>query len=93
MVGTLNINHTDPLNQNTRSFTSPLYGKTSAIPGTVNGAGYLLAPGLNSPSQTNPTGTNATAGSITDLANNGTYVKTTPGAVAAGFDVSSSSAT
>jgi iron complex outermembrane receptor protein len=88
LVGTLSINHSDPLAQNTRSFTSPLYGKTSSIPGTVGGANYLLAPGLNTPSQTNPTGTNATAGSITDLVNNGTYAKTTPGAVAAGFDVS-----
>ena len=88
IVATLSSSHSDPLNQNTRSFTSPLYGKSSGIPGVVKGGSYLLAPGLNSPSQRNPTGTGATAGSITDLVNNGTYVATTPGAIAASFDVS-----
>ncbi|MGH8121352.1 MAG: TonB-dependent receptor plug domain-containing protein, partial [Rudaea sp.] len=88
LVGTLSVQHSDPLYQNTRSFTSPLYGKTSGIPGVVNGGNYILGSGIDSPSQRNPTGTAATAGSITDLVNNGTYVATTPGAIAAGFDVS-----
>jgi len=88
LVGTLSTQHSDPLYQNTRSFTSPLYGKTSAIPGAVLGGGYLLSNGLISPSQHNPTGAGATASSITDLVNNGTYTATTPAAIAAGFDVS-----
>ncbi len=88
VVATLSANLSDPLYQNTRSFTSPLYGKTSSIPGAVGGGNYLLAGGLNSPSQKNPVGANATAGSINDLVNNGTYLKTSPAAIAAGFDVS-----
>jgi iron complex outermembrane receptor protein len=88
VVATLSANLSDPLYQDTRSFTSPLYGKTSSIPGAVGGGNYLLAGGLNSPSQRNPVGVNATAGSIIDLINNGTYVNTTPAAIAAGFDVS-----
>lgn len=88
VVATLTANLSDPLYQNTRSFTSPLYGKTSSIPGAVGGAGYLLNAGLYSPRQNNPVGAGATAGSITDLVNNGTYMKTTPAAIAAGFDIS-----
>jgi iron complex outermembrane receptor protein len=83
---------TSPLFQNARSFTSPLYNKTSSIPGVVafgsNNPGAILAPGVNSPSQLNPTGTAATATSINQLIANGTYVPTTPGAIASGFDVS-----
>jgi len=88
IVATLSANLSDPLNQNTRSFTSPLYGKTSSVPGAVGGANYFLNPGLYSPRQGNPIGAGATAGSINDLVNNGTYLKTTPGAIAAGFDIS-----
>jgi len=88
IVATLSANLSDPLYQNTRSFTSPLYGKTSSIPGAVGGASYLLNPSLYSPRQNNPVGANATANSITDLVNNGTYLKTTPAAIAAGFDIS-----
>ncbi|MBV8805275.1 MAG: TonB-dependent receptor, partial [Sinobacteraceae bacterium] len=55
--------------------------------GSVNPGG-ILAPGLNSPSQVNPTGTAATATSVNQLIANGTYLPTTPGAVAGGFDVS-----
>lgn len=83
---------TDPLYQDTRSFTSPLYGRISNIPGTVgaNGRfpGAMLASGLSSPAQDNPTGTLATAPNINSLIANGTYLATTPTAVADGFDVS-----
>lgn len=83
---------TNPLFQNARSFTSPLYGRTSNLPGTVAvgglSPGAILAPGLNSPSQTNPTGSAATATSMSQLIANGTYLATTPGAVAGAFDVS-----
>ncbi|MEA3106219.1 MAG: iron complex outerrane recepter protein, partial [Gammaproteobacteria bacterium] len=83
---------TSPLYQDTRAFTSPLYNKTSSIPGVVaaGGAnpGAILAPGVNTPSALNPTGTGATATSVNQLIANGTYVPTTPGAVAQGFDVS-----
>jgi iron complex outermembrane receptor protein len=83
------FSQTDPLFQNQRSFTSPLYGKTSSIPGVVTGSPTaILAPGLYSPSQTNPTGTAATAASMNDLIANGTYLATTPAAIANGFDVS-----
>jgi len=83
---------TSPLAQDARSFTSPLYGRISNIPGTVgaNGKfpGAILAPGLSSPAQDNPTGTQATATSVNSLIANGTYLATTPTAVANGFDVS-----
>ncbi|HKT28451.1 TonB-dependent receptor plug domain-containing protein [Dyella sp.] len=83
---------TDPLYQDARSFTSPLYGRISNLPGTVgaNGRfpGAMLAPGLSSPAQDNPTGTLATAPNINSLIANGTYLPTTPTAVADGFDVS-----
>jgi iron complex outermembrane receptor protein len=83
---------TSPLYQDARAFTSPLYNKTSSIPGVVaaggSNPGAILAPGVNSPSALNPTGTAATATSVNQLIANGTYVPTTPGAVAQGFDVS-----
>src|SRR6202790_3605899 len=83
---------TSPLYQDTRAFTSPLYNKTSSIPGVVaaggSNPGAILAPGVNTPSALNPTGTGATATSVNQLIANGTYVPTTPGAVAQGFDVS-----
>jgi iron complex outermembrane recepter protein len=83
---------TSPLYQDTRAFTSPLYNKTSSIPGVVafggSNPGAILAPGVNTPSALNPTGTAATATSVNQLIANGTYVPTTPGAVAQGFDVS-----
>src|ERR1700736_6351712 len=77
---------TSPLYQDTRAFTSPLYNKTSSIPGVVaaggSNPGAILAPGVNTPSALNPTGTGATATSVNQLIANGTYVPTTPGAVA-----------
>ncbi|HUO18392.1 MAG TPA: hypothetical protein VMU44_01370, partial [Steroidobacteraceae bacterium] len=84
----VNFTHTDPLFQSDRSFSSPLYGKTSALPGTVNGANDILNPGLDSPSARNPTGTNATAGSLASLVANGTYLPTSPSAVSGAFDIS-----
>jgi iron complex outermembrane receptor protein len=93
-LGTVNItatgsvSRTDPLFQDSRSFTSPLYGKTSAIPGVVAGGNDILANGVNSPSEKNSVGASATAGSIASLVSNGTYLPTTPGAISAGFDVS-----
>ncbi len=78
--------HTDPLYQKDRSFTSPLTGRVSAIPGAVTGG--LLAAGLNSPRERNPTGTAATATSLASLIANGTYVAATPAQIAATFDLS-----
>src|ERR1700716_936417 len=79
---------TSPLFQDTRAFTSPLFNKTSSIPGVIaaggSNPGAILAPGVNTPSALNPTGTNATATSVNQLVANGTYVPTTPGAVAQG---------
>ncbi len=56
-------NHTDPLYQRDRSFTNPFIVSGAAIPGAVGGA-YILNPGLNSPSQSVPTGAAATAPNI-----------------------------
>jgi iron complex outermembrane receptor protein len=88
ITATVNFTHTDPLFQSNRSFSSPLYGKTSGLPGTVNGANDILSPGLDSPSARNPTGVNATAGSLAALVANGTYLPTSPSAVAGAFDIS-----
>jgi iron complex outermembrane receptor protein len=88
LTATANFTHVDPLWQNTRAFTSPLYGKTSAIPGVVAGGSDILSPALSSPSQKNPTGANATAGSIAALVANGTYQPTTSTLISNGFDVS-----
>jgi iron complex outermembrane recepter protein len=84
----VNYTHTDPLFQSDRPFSSPLYGKTSALPGTVGGASDILAPGLDSPGARNPTGINATAGTLGALVANGTYLPTSPSAVANAFDIS-----
>ena len=96
-IGSLNVtatgsySKTNPLFQDARSFTSPLFGRTSSIPGVVavgkSAPGAILAPGLNSPSQMNPTGTAATATSVDQLIANGTYFATTPAGVAGSFDV------
>ncbi len=88
ITATVNFGHTNPLFQNKRSFTSPLFGKTSTLPGTVNGANDILSSALNSPSTTNPTGVNATAGSLAALEANGTYIRTTSTAVSNAFDIS-----
>ena len=92
ITATGSYSKTDPLYQNTRGFTSPLFNKTSSIPGTVAAGGVspgaILAGTIDSPRQLNPTGTAATAASVNALIANGTYVTSTPGAIAAGFDVS-----
>jgi len=88
ITATINFSHTDPLFQNDRSFSSPLFGKTSNLPGTVNGAKDILNSSLDSPGAVNPTGVNATAASLAALQANGTYAATTPQAVANGFDIS-----
>jgi outer membrane receptor protein involved in Fe transport len=92
ITATGSYSKTSPLFQSARAFTSPLYNKTSSIPGVVavgsNNPGGILAPGINSPGALNPTGTAATATSVNQLIANGTYLPTTPAAVAAGFDVS-----
>src|SRR5258708_19605954 len=91
-TGTASWSKTSPLFQDAREFTSPLYNKTSSIPGVNadggSNRGGILAAGVNAPSAVNPTGTSATATSVSQLIANGTYVPTTPGAVAQGFDVS-----
>jgi outer membrane receptor protein involved in Fe transport len=88
MTATGSYQHSSPLFQDARSFTSPLYGKTSSIPGVVAGGNAFLTPGLSSPSQLNPTGSAATATSLTQLIANGTYLATTPAAISNAFDVS-----
>ena len=88
ITATASLTHTDPLFQNARAFTSPLYGKTSGIAGVVGGGSAMLNPALTSPSARNPTGVNATAGSLANLITNGTYDPTTPGRISGGFDVS-----
>ena len=67
-----NYTRSTPLYQNKRAFASPFYSSSTAVPGAVGTNG--LAPALNSPSQTNPTGTAATATGIGQLVANGTYI-------------------
>jgi iron complex outermembrane receptor protein len=88
LTATGSYSYTSPLFQNTRSFTSPLYGKSSGLPGVVAGGKAILAPGLSSPSALNPTGSAATATSLNSLIMNGTYDATTPAAISNGYDVS-----
>lgn len=90
IVSTLSYTHTDPLGQNERAFSSPFLGHASAttLPGVVGAGTAQLSPTLNTPSQNNPTGANATAGSLANLIGNGTYVATTPAAISKGFDLS-----
>ena len=68
----------DPLYQNQRAFTSPFYSTSTAVPGSVVNGGLfgVLAPGLTSPSQSNPTGLAATAPNFAALVANGTYINT-----------------
>jgi iron complex outermembrane receptor protein len=81
--------HSDPLYQDRRQFSSPIFGRVSAVPGTIGGATpAILAPGLNTPSATNPTGANATAGSLAALIANGTYFPSTTQAIANTYDIS-----
>jgi len=66
----------DPLYQNQRGFTSPFFSTSTAVPGSVVTGGLfgVLASGLTSPSQRNPTGVAATAPNFAALVANGTYL-------------------
>ena len=92
ITATGSYSKSNPLFQDARTFTSPFFGRTSSIPGVVAAGGLspgaILAAGLNSPSQVNPTGAAATATSVNQLIANGSYVATTPAGVSATFDVS-----
>lgn len=72
LTATLSASKTDPLWQSQRSFISPNLRAGTTFPGYVSG--NYLAPGLNSPSAKNPTGTAATATSLSSLIANGTYI-------------------
>src|SRR5450631_388053 len=81
--------HTDPLYQDRRSFSTPIVGRVSVVPGTIGGANpAILAAALNTPSATNPTGANATAPSLAALIANGTYLTSTNPAIANTYDIS-----
>lgn len=66
---------TDPLYQNQRSFTSPFYNTSTAVPGSVVTGGLfgVLSSSLNSPSQAVPTGIFATAPNFAALVASGVY--------------------
>ncbi|HWX35988.1 MAG TPA: TonB-dependent receptor plug domain-containing protein [Steroidobacteraceae bacterium] len=89
IVATASFTHTDPLGQADRPFSNPFLGHAAAttIPGVISGGADELNPALNSPSQKNPTGVNATAGSLATLIGNGTYVPTTAAAISKSFDL------
>jgi iron complex outermembrane recepter protein len=81
--------HNDPLYQDRRSFSSPIIGRVTAVPGTIGGANpAILASGLKTPSATNPTGASATAPSLAALIANGTYLASTNSAIANSYDIS-----
>lgn len=81
--------HSDPLFQDKRDFASPITGRVSVVPGTIGGASpAILATGLNSPSQSNPTGASATALTLAQLEANGTYFPTNNAGIAATYDLS-----
>ena len=88
-TGTLAVTHTDPLYQNRRSFSSPITGRVSVVPGTIGGAApAILSNSLNTPSATNPTGAAATAPSLAALIGNGTYNPSTTAGNARIYDLS-----
>jgi iron complex outermembrane receptor protein len=79
----------DPLYQDRRSFSTPITGRVSAVPGTIGGGTpAILATGINSPSAKNPTGANATAPSLAALIANGTYFASTNAGIANTYDLS-----
>lgn len=83
------VSHTDPLYQNTRSFSSPITGRIAVVPGTIGGSSpAILAVGLTTPSATNPTGAVATAPTLAALIANGTYLSSTTAGNAATYDLS-----
>jgi iron complex outermembrane receptor protein len=67
-----NWSQTDPLFQSQRPFISNDPRSNLLLPGSVGG--NILGYGLRSPSQTNPTGVNATAAGLPALIANGTYL-------------------
>jgi iron complex outermembrane receptor protein len=89
IVATASYTHTDPLFQDARPFSSPFLGHAGAttIPGVIAGGNDELSPALNSPSQKNPTGVNATAGSLAALVSNGTYMPTTASSISNNFNL------
>ncbi len=76
-----------PLFQNKRSFSSPITGVSSVVPGTIAGAA-ILAPNLNAPSGLANSGVNATAPNLAALIANGTYNAATTAAIGSTYDVS-----
>jgi iron complex outermembrane recepter protein len=90
IVATASFTHTDPLFQNERAFDSPYLGHVTAtsLPGVVAGGADRLNPTLTSPSQQNPTGSAATAGSLAALVANGTYLPTSAANISGAFDLS-----
>ncbi|WP_165917611.1 TonB-dependent receptor plug domain-containing protein [Roseateles saccharophilus] len=88
-TASVNASHTDPLYQNERSFSTPITGRVSIVPGSIGGASpALLASGQVSPSKNNPTGAAATAPSLAALITNGTYLASSTAANAATYDLS-----
>lgn len=87
LTGTVSFTKTTPLFQDSRSFTSPMYGVLpgTGIPGVVDGGNYVLANGLMTPPV--PTGTAATAASFADLSPN-VYTPTSASQLSNGFDYS-----
>lgn len=86
ITATASYSKTTPLWQNTRAFATPQYGVTpgTALPGVVDGGGYVLAPGLLSPPV--PTGSNATAPDYAALASSGIYDMTSGSALSNAFN-------
>ena len=85
------LSHNDPLFQRARSFSSPITGRVNVVPGTIGsgaGAPAILSSTLNTPSQTNPTGVNATAASLASLEANGTYFPTNTAGISSSYDIS-----
>ncbi len=76
--------HITPLYQYQRPFSSDISGG-SQVPGSVGGS-YLLATGLNSPSDKVPTGTAATAASMAQLAAAGVYFPNNAAGIASTYD-------
>ena len=80
---------TSPLYQRDRSFSQPIVGKSSQLPGTIGGSSpAILAPGLGSPSQAVPTGLGATAPNLAALEAAGVYLADTNSGIANLYDFS-----
>ncbi|MBU6296857.1 MAG: TonB-dependent receptor plug domain-containing protein [Alphaproteobacteria bacterium] len=79
--------HNDPLLQDQRAFSSNLTGRSSQVPGSVAGS-YMLATGLNSPSDKVPTGAAATATSMAQLEAAGVYFGNNTAGISSTYDES-----